>query len=227
MYPSYGNEKSRRLALTQPAFVLGTPEAARRKLAGKTAPFISYACKVPGCWRGPIKPIKQIAGATGQLFIHLNACQPDLCRRLRSESKFSPYCVDADGAEYRLYNFEELLPHHARYVQKCFRGLDHFDESRADNGLVEYVQGYNQRASLPCAKTCSQLLEVRAPLATPACHPLPLATTPGHLPTTAYVWQVYEELVDEKVFELISHHKATYGVPVSSEDPRPAGSVSM
>ena len=49
------------------------------KLAGKTVPYFLYACKVPGCWRGPMKPIKQCAQATGQLFIHLNDCQPDLC----------------------------------------------------------------------------------------------------------------------------------------------------
>ena len=145
------------------------------RLAGKSVPYFLYACKVPGCWRGTLKPIKQCAQATGQLFIHLNDCQPDLCRRLRSESKHSPVCIDADGMEYSLYSFEELLPHHARYVQKCFRGLDHFDETRADNGLVEYVQGYNPRASLPCAKTCLQLLEVRRT-------PFYSCTPPAHTP---------------------------------------------
>ena len=30
------------------------------KMAGKTAPYTSWACIKPGCWRGPQKPIKQV-----------------------------------------------------------------------------------------------------------------------------------------------------------------------
>ena len=136
------------------------------RLAGKTAVSYKYACMVEGCSRGPIKPIPQIGTETGQLFIHLETCRPELCRQLRAKSSFSPMCIDADGNEYNLFSFSELLPHHARFVEKCFRGLDHFYEARANTGLLEYVQGYNQRASLPCAQTCAQLLKVCAPLAT-------------------------------------------------------------
>jgi hypothetical protein len=38
-----------------------------------------------------------------------------------------------------LYSFKELLPHHVLFVQKCFRGFDHFYESRANNGLLDFV----------------------------------------------------------------------------------------
>ena len=63
---------------------------------------------------------------------------------------------------YSIYTFDELLPHHIRYVIKCFRGFDHFYETRADNGLLEYIQGFDKRASLPHQQTCLQILEVRA-----------------------------------------------------------------
>ena len=130
------------------------------KLSGKQAPCTWYACLKEGCPRGPVKPIKQVGTATGQLFCHLEQCQPELCRKLRADSKFSPVCIGDDGEEYALYNFNELLPHHAQYVEKCFRGLDHFYEARAGNGLLDYVQGWDKRASLPCEKTSQQLLEV-------------------------------------------------------------------
>ena len=133
------------------------------RMAGKTLVSYNYACNKPGCPRGPNKPIKQVGASTGQLFVHLQSCQPEACQQLRVRSKHSPLCMDGDGNEYSLYSFEELLPHHARFVERCFRGLDHFYETRADTGLREYVQGYDRRASLPCDKTCKQLLEVGAP----------------------------------------------------------------
>jgi predicted metallopeptidase len=34
-------------------------------------------------------------------------------------------------------------------VQKCFCGLDHFYEMRADNGLIEYVRSWDKRTGLP------------------------------------------------------------------------------
>ena len=71
--------------------------------------------------------------------------------------------IGEDGEEYEIYSFDELLPHHVRYVIKCFRGFDHFYETRADNGLLEYVRGWDKRGALPHAQTCEQLLEVRRP----------------------------------------------------------------
>ena len=44
------------------------------KMAGRTAPYTSWACIKPGCWRGPQKPIKQVGTATGELFGHLEIC---------------------------------------------------------------------------------------------------------------------------------------------------------
>ena len=64
-------------------------------------------------------------------------------------------------AQYSLYTFDELLPHHIRFVQRCFRGFQHFYEARADTGLREFVQGYDKRASLPCEATCQKILEAR------------------------------------------------------------------
>ena len=73
-----------------------------------------------------------------------------------------------------MYEFNELLPHHIRFVQRCYRGFQHFYEARADTGLLEYVQGYDKRASLPCELTCQKILEVRPPPleACPPCPPL-------------------------------------------------------
>ena len=130
------------------------------KLAGKTAVSYLYGCRKPGCKRGLAAPIKQVGSATGQLFIHMETCQPELCRKLRADSNYSPVHLDEEGEEYKLYSFSELLPHHERYVQKCFRGFDHFYETRADTGLREFIQGYNKHASLPHVQTCHQLLEV-------------------------------------------------------------------
>ena len=63
-------------------------------------------------------------------------------------------------AQYILYTFKELLPHHILYVQKAFRGFDHFYETRADNGLLDFVQSYDKRAALPHQQTCEQILQV-------------------------------------------------------------------
>ena len=142
-------------------------------MRGKSSPFYNYACKEPGCARGPTRPIKQVAAATGQLFLHLATCQPVLCQRLRANSKFSPVCIDADGTEYSLYSFKELLPHHVRYVEKCFRGFQHFYETRSNTGLLEYIQGYDQRASL----LCSMVKVPRASIAYSA--PVPPQRAPG------------------------------------------------
>ena len=50
------------------------------------------------------------------------------------------------GRRYDIFSFQELLPHHARFVEKCFRGFDHFDETRADNGMLEYIRGFEKRS---------------------------------------------------------------------------------
>ena len=134
------------------------------------------------------RPVKQVGTATGQLFKHLEECQPELCKQLRSRSKHSPLQVDEEtGEEYTLFSFEELLPHHARFVQWCFRAWRHFYETRSDNGLLEFVRGYDRRANLPHQETCKKLLEV------------------------------YEELMDEQIYKLISLHKQQFGLPCAGE----------
>lgn len=153
------------------------------RLSGKKVPCAWYACKKAGCKRGPLKPIKQVGSCTGQLFDHLEMCQPQLCKRLREKSVHSRLRVDENGDEYSIYSFNELLPHHARFVQKCFRGWDHFYETRAHNGLEEYIQGFDRCAALPHNNTCHQLLEV------------------------------YDELVDERINALIAHHIGKFGQP--------------
>ena len=91
--------------------------------------------------------------------------------------------ADENGIEHAIYSFEDLLPHHARFVQRCFRGLHHFYEARSGNGLLEYVRGYNEQAALPHYNTCTKLLEV------------------------------FEELQDEKIAFLIGKHMKKYGTP--------------
>jgi hypothetical protein len=158
------------------------------KMAGTTAPFFMYACKKLGCKRGLAWPIKQVAKATGQLFSHLAECQPQLCLKLRGDSSHSRVQYDeTTGESYELYPFEEQLPHHALFVVKCFRGFDHFYESRADTGLLEWVRSYDKRASLPHLATCQKLL------------------------------QVFEELVDEKLLIIIARHKSAFGTPCCGE----------
>ena len=143
------------------------------KLAGKQYPCTWYACLKPGCRRGAAKPIKQVGTATGDLFGHLDVCQPALAQQLRARSAHSPVRIGEDGEEYVMYSFDEMLPHHVRYVVKCFRNFDHFYETRADNGLLEYVQGFDKRATLPCDLTCHQILEV--------CHAWPTTPAPTML----------------------------------------------
>ena len=70
------------------------------KMAGMSSVCTYYACKFPGCKRGPAQPIKQVGSATGQLFTHLEVCQPVLCQRLRADSRYSPVHIDDDGTEY-------------------------------------------------------------------------------------------------------------------------------
>ena len=59
------------------------------------------------------KPIKQVGTATGELFSHMESCQPELCKQVRGRSKNSKVTIGEDGEEYVLYSFDELLPHHA------------------------------------------------------------------------------------------------------------------
>ena len=153
------------------------------RLRGKTATYYNYACKKEGCSRGAQKPIKQVGSSTGQLYQHLEACQPALCQRLRATSKHSPFEIGEDGEEYTLYSFKELLPHHVRFVEKCFRGFHHFYETRANNGLLQYVRGFDRRAALPHEQTCKRLLEV------------------------------YEELIDENIAMILQRHMRVFGRP--------------
>ena len=154
------------------------------KLAGKNAKCYFYACRRADCLRGNLKPIKQVASGTGQLFIHLDSCQPAIAQKLRASSKHSPVMLDEETGEmYQIFSFQELLPHHAVFVKKCFLGLDHFVETRAGNGLLEYVQGFERRAALPHRETCMKLLDV------------------------------YEELMDERIMKLADHHARRYGTP--------------
>ena len=131
------------------------------KLAGKEFSCSWFACKKEGCSRGAANPIKQVGTATGQLFGHLEACQPALCQQLRARSPHSKTTIDENGEFMEGYSFDELLPHHVEYVKKLFRGLDHIYETRADNGLLEYIRSWDKRAALPAAETVMQLLEVR------------------------------------------------------------------
>ena len=131
------------------------------KMAGTTKPCKFYACKTPGCHRGPARPIKIVGTDTGQLFSHLDQCNPNLAQKLRVGSSRSRLQQALDGEVYEEFTFDEALPHHCRFVEKCFRGLDHFYETRADNGLLEWGQGFDRRATLPCAETCNKILEVR------------------------------------------------------------------
>ena len=119
------------------------------KNKGNVVTQFFYACNKVGCTRDARKPIPETGTATGQLFRHLETCQPQLCVRLRAESAHSPVEIDPEtGEEYIIMSFEELLPHHVLYVEKCFRGFDHFYETRADNGLLEYVRSFDRRAAL-------------------------------------------------------------------------------
>ena len=146
------------------------------RMAGKQYPFKLWGCVREGCSRGVSKPIKQIGSGTGDLFSHLDTCQPVLAKQLRAASNHSPVRIGEDGEEYSIFSFRELLPHHARFVIKCFKGYDHFYETRADNGLLEWVQGFEKRAALPHEQTCKQLLQ--------ASPPPPRAPTPSHPHTT-------------------------------------------
>ena len=129
------------------------------RMAGKVLKATWWCCKKETCPAAKT-PFKQVGTATGQLFEHLKRCQPELCRQLRVKSKHSPVMIDDDGEEYLLMDFAESLPHHVLYVRKCFRSFDHFYETRADNGLLEWVRSYDRRALLPHRETCMQLLEV-------------------------------------------------------------------
>ena len=155
------------------------------RLAGKKATAFYYACRKAGCKCGPSsgRPIKQVGSATGQLFGHLDVCQPELAKQLRAKSVHSPYEYDGDGNIMTLYSFQELLPRHVLYVKKCFLSFDHFYETRADNGLLEWVQSFNERAALPHQQTCDKILAV------------------------------FEELMDETLQLLIRAHEASFGRP--------------
>ena len=107
-----------------------------------------------GCPRRRGKPIKLQAADTGALYTHLETCNPQLAKKLRARSKHSHVQETDEGELYCEFSFDESLPHHCRYVIKCFRAFDHFYETRADIGLLEYVQGFDRRATLPHNETC-------------------------------------------------------------------------
>ena len=70
------------------------------RLAGKTTPAFYFLCKRDGCPSSHLsKVIKQMGKGTGQLYRHLEVCQPRLCVKLRAESKHSPTELDKDGNE--------------------------------------------------------------------------------------------------------------------------------
>ena len=48
----------------------------RGRMAGQSLKCNFWACKKEGCARGLQKPIKQIGSGTGDLFSHLDSCQP-------------------------------------------------------------------------------------------------------------------------------------------------------
>ena len=67
------------------------------KMAGQTLKCTFWACNKEGCARGPQKPIKQIGSATGDLFSHLDSCQPALALKLRAASPHSPVRIGDDA----------------------------------------------------------------------------------------------------------------------------------
>ena len=89
-----------------------------------------------GCPRRRGKPIKLQAADTGALYTHLETCNPQLAKKLRARSKHSHVQETDEGEFYCEFSFDESLPHHCRYVIKCFRAFDHFYETRADIGLL-------------------------------------------------------------------------------------------
>jgi hypothetical protein len=149
------------------------------KMAGKEVPATWYACTTPGCKRNDSNPIKQTGADTGILFSHLDSCNPKLAQRLRVGSKHSRSKESASGEIYEEFTFNEALPHHVRFVEKCFRGFNHFYECRADNGLEEWVKGFEPRATLPHLQTATQILQVSSasPPPAPCTAHAPLVTT--------------------------------------------------
>jgi hypothetical protein len=69
------------------------------KMAGQSLRCSHWACNKDGCARGMAKPIKQIGSATGDLFSHLDSCQPALALSLRAASAHSPVRIGEDGEE--------------------------------------------------------------------------------------------------------------------------------
>ena len=92
------------LAFTQPHTYGGDG-----KLAGKTDTAYFYHCNKDGCTHSKgRRTVKQVGTGTGQLFGHLDKCQPVLANSLRVGSKHSHSQVDEEtGEEYSLFNFEE------------------------------------------------------------------------------------------------------------------------
>jgi hypothetical protein len=71
------------------------------KMAGQSLKCSFWGCKKEGCTRGLQKPIKQIGSGTGDLFSHLDSCQPALALKLRAASPHSPVRIGDDGEEVR------------------------------------------------------------------------------------------------------------------------------
>ena len=158
------------------------------KMAGKTCDRGLYTCNKADCPRNsPSNPIPQNLPGSGQLFVHLSSCQPELAKRLRLTSKHSGVYLDSNGIEHQVYSFDELLPHHARFVRRCFKGFSHFYETtnKEDGGnpLLDWVRGFNEKAALPSNLVCKQLLED------------------------------FEDLQDERLDAIITKHIACYGKP--------------
>ena len=71
------------------------------KLAGQTERAFWFVCQRPGCPSSAReRAIKQIGLGTGQLFTHLDSCQPALAKQLRSGSRRGNSYTDTEtGAE--------------------------------------------------------------------------------------------------------------------------------
>ena len=83
----------------------------------------------------------------------------------------------------RLTRFPDDAAASCSLVERAFRGFHHFYDTRGNNGLLEWVRGFDPEATLPTYSTMTQLLEI------------------------------FEEEQDKIVACIIKQHIAKYGKP--------------
>lgn len=140
----------------------GTHELKQDDGTMKEVPCEWWECKKKnnGCRVKGGELIKVVKKATGGLLRHLRRCEGEATwLRVRAASIRSKIVKGPDGKLMARMPFQELLPHHIRFVVFCFSNWKHFSMTRAAE-FRDYIKGFDIRAGVPARETCVKIIYI-------------------------------------------------------------------